>query len=38
MTFRASAGATWRDVIATLDKAGFSPPVMQSNNDFRCRE
>jgi hypothetical protein len=34
MTFRASAGATWRDVIAMLDKAGFSPPVMQSNNDF----
>ena len=33
-TFRASAGATWRDVIATLDKAGFSPAVMQSNNDF----
>jgi FAD/FMN-containing dehydrogenase len=34
MTFRASAGTTWRDVIATLDKAGFSPTVMQSNNDF----
>jgi FAD/FMN-containing dehydrogenase len=34
MTFRASAGATWRDVITTLDKAGFSPAVMQSNNDF----
>jgi FAD/FMN-containing dehydrogenase len=34
MTFRASAGTTWRDVIATLDKAGFSPAVMQSNNDF----
>jgi FAD/FMN-containing dehydrogenase len=33
-TFRASAGATWRDVIATLDKVGFSPAVMQSNNDF----
>lgn len=34
MTFRASAGTTWRDVIATLDKTGFSPAVMQSNNDF----
>ncbi len=34
MTFRASTGTTWRDVIATLDKAGFSPAVMQSNNDF----
>jgi FAD/FMN-containing dehydrogenase len=34
MTFRASAGATWREVIATLDKAGFSPAVMQTNNDF----
>jgi FAD/FMN-containing dehydrogenase len=34
MTFRASAGTTWRDVIATLDKAEFSPAVMQSNNDF----
>jgi FAD/FMN-containing dehydrogenase len=34
MTFRASAGTTWRDVIATLDKAGYSPAVMQSNNDF----
>jgi FAD binding domain len=34
MTFRASAGATWRDVIATLDKSGYSPAVMQSNCDF----
>jgi FAD/FMN-containing dehydrogenase len=34
MTFRASAGASWREVIATLDKAGFSPAVMQTNNDF----
>jgi FAD/FMN-containing dehydrogenase len=34
MTFKASAGTTWRQVIATLDKAGFSPAVMQSNNDF----
>ena len=34
MTFRATAGSTWRDVIATLDKAGFSPAVMQSNHNF----
>jgi FAD/FMN-containing dehydrogenase len=34
MTFRATAGTTWRQVIATLDKAGLSPAVMQSNNDF----
>ena len=33
-TFRANAGTRWRDVIAKLDPMGFSPAVMQSNNDF----
>ncbi len=33
-TFRAAAGARWRDVIAALDPLGWSPKVMQSNNDF----
>lgn len=33
-TFRAGAGARWRDVIAALDPLGLSPAVMQSNNDF----
>lgn len=32
--YMAAAGARWRDVIATLDPLGFSPAVMQSNNDF----
>jgi FAD/FMN-containing dehydrogenase len=32
--YRAAAGARWRDVIAALDPHGFSPAVMQSNNDF----
>jgi FAD/FMN-containing dehydrogenase len=32
--YRVQAGARWRDVIATLDPLGFSPAVMQSNNDF----
>jgi FAD/FMN-containing dehydrogenase len=32
--YRAWAGTRWRDVIATLDPLGFSPAVMQSNNDF----
>ena len=32
--YRAAAGARWRDVIARLDPLGFSPAVMQSNNDF----
>lgn len=31
---RVSAGTRWRQVIAILDKAGFSPAVMQSNSDF----
>ncbi len=33
-TYRAQPGARWRDVIATLDPLGFSPSVMQSNDDF----
>ncbi len=33
-TFRAHAGARWSDVIAALDPVGWSPKVMQSNNDF----
>jgi FAD/FMN-containing dehydrogenase len=33
-TYRVGAGTRWSVVIATLDKAGFSPAVMQSNNDF----
>ena len=32
--YRAAAGVRWRDVIARLDPLGFSPAVMQSNNDF----
>ncbi len=33
-TYRAHAGARWSEVIAALDPLGFSPKVMQSNNDF----
>ena len=33
-TFRAHAGARWSQIIAALDPAGFSPKIMQSNNDF----
>lgn len=33
-TFRVGPGTRWNRVIATLDAAGFSPAVMQSNNDF----
>jgi FAD/FMN-containing dehydrogenase len=33
-TMRVLAGTRWRDVIATLDQDGYSPKVMQSNNDF----
>ena len=33
-TFRVAAGMRWSDVIARLDEIGFSPKVMQSNNDF----
>ena len=34
LTYRAHAGARWSQVIAALDPLGFSPKVMQSNNDF----
>ncbi|MEM7470315.1 MAG: FAD-binding oxidoreductase [Pseudomonadota bacterium] len=34
LTFRTGAGTRWSTVIAKLDAAGFSPAVMQSNNDF----
>jgi FAD/FMN-containing dehydrogenase len=33
-TYRVHAGARWSQVIAALDPIGFSPKVMQSNNDF----
>lgn len=33
-TCRVSAGMRWSEVIARLDAIGFSPKVMQSNNDF----
>tara|TARA_R110002049_G_scaffold307712_2_gene509061 strand:+ start:35693 stop:37180 length:1488 start_codon:yes stop_codon:yes gene_type:complete len=32
--YRTHAGARWSQVIAALDPIGFSPKVMQSNNDF----
>jgi FAD/FMN-containing dehydrogenase len=32
--YRVSGGARWAEVIAKLDPLGFSPKVMQSNNDF----
>ena len=32
--YRVGAGVRWSHVIATLDKIGFSPAVMQSNNNF----
>lgn len=32
--FRAHAGIRWSSVISALDPIGFSPAVMQSNNDF----
>jgi FAD/FMN-containing dehydrogenase len=32
--YRVAAGARWSSVIASLDPLGFSPAVMQSNNDF----
>lgn len=32
--YRAHAGARWSQVIAQLDPNGWSPAVMQSNNDF----
>ncbi len=33
-TYRVAGGTRWRDVITKLDGIGFSPAVMQSNNDF----
>jgi FAD/FMN-containing dehydrogenase len=33
-TYRVAAGARWSTIIAKLDSIGFSPAVMQSNNDF----
>ena len=33
-TYRVAAGVRWSRVIAELDKIGYSPKVMQSNNDF----
>ncbi|MDJ0626680.1 MAG: FAD-binding oxidoreductase [Rhodobacter sp.] len=33
-TYRVNGGARWSDVIDALDPQGFSPAVMQSNNDF----
>ena len=33
-TYRVAAGTRWSTVIARLDAIGFSPVVMQSNNDF----
>ncbi len=33
-TYRAHAGARWSDVITKIDPLGWSPAVMQSNNDF----
>lgn len=33
-TYRVGAGVRWSTVIARLDALGFSPAVMQSNNDF----
>jgi FAD/FMN-containing dehydrogenase len=33
-TFQVHAGTRWSQVIKALDPIGFSPAVMQSNNDF----
>ncbi|HTV01756.1 MAG TPA: FAD-binding oxidoreductase [Luteitalea sp.] len=33
-TYRVGAGVRWSTVISKLDAIGFSPAVMQSNNDF----
>lgn len=33
-TYRVQAGVRWASVIAQLDAIGYSPKVMQSNNDF----
>jgi FAD/FMN-containing dehydrogenase len=32
--YHATMGARWRDVVGMLDPVGWSPAVMQSNNDF----
>lgn len=32
--YRTAAGARWSEIVTNLDKVGFSPKVMQSNNDF----
>jgi len=34
LTYRCGAGTRWSTVIAKLDAEGFSPSVMQSNNNF----
>ena len=33
-SYRVAAGSRWSTVISQLDRIGFSPAVMQSNNDF----
>lgn len=33
-TYRVAAGTRWSEVIKRLDAIGYSPAVMQSNNDF----
>jgi FAD/FMN-containing dehydrogenase len=33
-TYRVGAGVRWSAIISRLDAIGFSPAVMQSNNDF----
>ena len=33
-TYRVAAGVRWREVISQLDRIGYSPKVMQSNNNF----
>ena len=33
-TFLAHGGTRWHQVVRTLDRAGWSPAVMQSNSDF----
>ena len=34
LRYRVSGGTRWSDVIAALDPLGWSPAIMQSNNDF----
>lgn len=34
LSYRAAAGARWRDVVPALDAIGFGPKVTQANNDF----